>query len=228
MPAWSREATYQYLGHRDYVHGSSMLLSMLEALAEYAGREVFAPARIKMFKIINELTVQGLVECLPAAQAPAHPRLAQASARLDLDTEKGGFTSLVLPQPGRPVSERVAAYDAGDYVERVEAGPGPKCRARLTGINDFIDLLRGVVEANRQLILQQSDEPQKIQKMRWAYLADFGILPDADFSRALDIEFLPKIVVARDRNRFIVKTFRVPGWGDGFRADMCFSQQLSP
>lgn len=227
MSAWTREASYQFLGHRDYVHGSSMLLSMLEAIAAYAGREAFAPARIKMFKILNELTSHGLLECLPTSQAPGHPRLAHAAARLDLDTEKGRLTALVFPQPNQVVRDRLTTYDAANYVERVEAGPGVNGSARLTGIKDMIDLLRGVVEANRQLILQQSDEPKKIQKMRWAYLADFGILPDADFSRALDIEFTPKIVVARERQRFIVKTFHVPGWGGGFRADMCFSQQLS-
>lgn len=222
----ARQATYEFLGERDYVHGSSMLLSMLQEIAGLAGRGVFDPATIKVFKVNKEFATHGVVEALPAEAARSRPDLARAAARLDLATGQGRFTGLVFDRPARPVTRRRADYDAGDYVSWVEPEKDGCGRAGLTAINDPIDLLRGVVEANRQLSWRQAEAPERIRKMRWSYVSAFGIVSGEKLASAPEVEFTPRAVVARHNNLFVVKRFRIPGLGGDWQAEICFSHQL--
>ncbi|MFC1799093.1 hypothetical protein ACFLZL_04735 [Thermodesulfobacteriota bacterium] len=218
---------FKLLGHRNYVHGSSMLICLLDAIQSLKPGALEKQAHIKQFKIIKEFHTNAKAIVMPISEAPSSVYLKDAVARLDLKTEFGEFTSLLLPLADEIVSNRISTYDSKDYVNSAESFDNGKAVAWLKNIYNYIDFLRGIIEANVQLTTCEMSQSGKISKIRWAYIMDFPFFNSTDVVKHKKIYLTKKTEVRKGNRIFQVKSISFDGLNDTFTPELAFFIELA-
>ncbi len=226
MELFAKPVSYHYLGQRDYVHGSSMLRSMLLAMGEATKREI-SPSRIKQFRVIKEFSSNARVECGRTEEIRGHKNAKDAVARLDLEIDDNRYTALLVPRPDSHVEDRNSEYDAADYVVGIELKENGESYASLQHINDVIDLLRGVVEGFRQILIEEaSAKNETIKKMRWGYVTNFWIEKYKDLEPRTEVKYSPRALFPENTQRFVVRDFSLLGETKKQDSNICFYQEI--
>jgi hypothetical protein len=218
----SLDLDFTFLGHRDYVHGSSMMEGMIKSISNYLPSGISMPANIKMFKVIREFDTQARAESMKTEDAQYHRFLKDAVARLDFVTAGRAMTSLLFARHGKTVVERQDSYDAGDYIDGVGVLDDDSSYGELINIKNVIDLARGVVEANRQITLKKPSLQCRIKKMRWAYLTNFKFFENYEEPRRTTVRFIPKTVYSIEDRIFAVKRIILEDYDSSEESDICF------
>jgi hypothetical protein len=199
-----------------------MLDGMLLAITQMIPAIKKSQLQIKQFRIIKEIDSHATVEAMPSDVALNCPSIKNAAARLDLSTPHGMYTGLLFAKPGATVSNRIDEYDARDYVTRIRVNSEGSSVAKLKSIKNTLDLLRAIVEANRQITWKEIGTDIKVKKMRWAFLTHF---PWIDDSIAAGFE---TVIFSKPRNMntpnrlFPVKSFNIPGLKFDNQPEICF------
>ncbi len=218
---------FQYLGHRDYVHGSSMLEGMLKSVSLFLGYRISSGSKIKSFRIIKEFNFHARAVSMRTEDCHNYPLLDKATARLDIEIDRERYTSLLIPEPAQKVTDRLSSYDAGVYVESIKIfNDGMSC-AKLLNMNNLIDLMRGIVEANRQITIKEYISKDFV-KMRWGYVTDFQIPSEEEIRRVKSVKFSPRFVMSKNDHIFALKKVHIDDLGDVFNFDICFFIQSLP
>jgi len=216
------DLNFTFLGHRNYVHGSSMMEGMIRSISGSLPSGISLPAKIKMFKVIREFSTQARAESMRTEDAQYHKSIKNAVARLDFVTAGCAFTSFLFAIPGKSVVERQVSYDAGDYVGRVGILEGDSSYGELVNIRNVTDLARGIVEANRQITLKRPSLQCKIKKMRWAYLTNFKFFENCEKPYSTRVHFVPKMVYNIEDRIFEVKKVVLEDCDSKEESDICF------
>ncbi|WP_022668276.1 hypothetical protein [Desulfospira joergensenii] len=217
---------YPYLGHRDYTHGSSMIEGMLKSIHMAHPYKDSSTAQIRQFRIIRQFANHATAESMKTENASRHPRLGEAQARLDMQINGEKYTSLLFSSMD-PINWRLPEYNAADYVREVSCVNEKNSFGRLQNINDFVDLIRGVNEINRQLTVSCFPEESWSKRVRWAYIKKFPFLSDDEVLKAEKVSFgAPKIVDLKN-HRFEIKEAELEGKELKHFFQICFFIELS-
>lgn len=216
---------YPLLGHRQYVHGSSMLEGMMNSIIEFTSESAVFEGRIKQFKIIHNVETSAVAVAMRRKDALRHPTLGDALARLDLDIGSDEYTSLLFPH-GKIIHRKLAGYDAADYVTCVHengdgATVGEVCRLR-----DYVDLVRAINECNRQATVAGFPHADWSKRVRWAYLSNMPMVKNELVHHINMIIFRLAETVDLGKHRFEIKDgfFNEVGASPDFK--ICFFIEL--
>jgi hypothetical protein len=216
------ELEFHFLGHRDYVHGSSMLDGMILAVTKMIPAAHKKQVQIKQFRIIREIDSNATVEAMPSDAALNYPSIKNAAARLDLHTPQGMYTGLLFAKPGAIVSNRIDEYDARDYVSQVRINSEGSSVAKLKSIKNTLDLVRAIVEANRQITWKEIGTDIEVNKMRWAFLTNFPWIDDNLAGKFETVIFSKPRNMNTPNRLFPIKSFDIPGLKFDIRPEICF------
>lgn len=220
------EMEYPFLGHRQYTHGSSMLEGMLRVLRQFRPALLEENARIKQFKVMRPFADHSRAEGMLTRDVAQHPRLGKAVARLDVEAGSERLTSLLFPTES-PITWRLGEYNAANYVEKVYPDPSEGDPwGRLIRVKDYIDLIRGINEVNRQLTVQGFPDPNWSKTVRWAYICNIPILSDHACTEMERVSFQKKNLVDLGNHRFEIKSGRLEGRESIFLFEICFFIEL--
>ena len=216
---------YPYLGHRDYTHGSSMIEGMLKSIHMAHPYNNSSIAEIRQFRIIQQFASHSTAESMKTENANKHPRLGEALARLDMLINDEKYTSLLFSS-NIPINWRLSEYNAADYILDVNCINGEESFGRLQNVSDFVDLIRGVNEINRQLTVNSFLKESWSQRVRWAYIKKFPFLSDEEAVKVVKVSFgRPKIVDLK-KHRFEIKEGALEGKGMKHVFQICFFIEL--
>jgi hypothetical protein len=220
--------TFNLLGHRDYVHGPCMLEGMLASLSGFLGSNFVQPTIIKLFKIIKEFSTNAWAEPMKASDLADHPRLDKAAARLDIETGGSSYSVLLFDNPENPVKDRLISWNAAEYVERISVLGDGTAEASLRSTQNIIDLITGIVEAHRQIVITEPEYSKNIIKMRWGYITNFQIMGQNQVSQIKDICFKKsRSFIVKGNKRFVVRPFFLnKDHHENIVSEICFYQQL--
>jgi hypothetical protein len=219
--------SFHLLGHRGYVHGPCMLEGMLRSLDRFLPAGLTLPARINSFKVIREFYTQAYVECLETSETQQYKGLKNAVASLDIIISDKSFKVLLFDLPGRPVTHRLSSWTPADFVREIYLEKGGAARAVVKNLRNSVDLITAIVEAYRQILLNEPDTDTSFLKMRWGYITNFPLFTAKAASQVIDVYFGPKkIILTNPKTQFILKQFRVDQSPDGLTSEMCFYRQL--
>jgi hypothetical protein len=205
-----------------------MLEGMLNSVAAFLQGAIPVPARIRMFKVIKEFSSNARADAMRTEDSSLYTFLGEAAARLDVEVSGGRYTSILVPQPGEKVTDRLSSYESGDYVEEVgipEKGfsYGILAKGRL---NNLIDVIRGVVEINKQIILKDPSTPEhEVSKMRWGYISNFRVLTESEISRVSSIRFVSNNIVSTRDHIFSIKRVHFDDLKDDYDFEICFAMK---
>jgi hypothetical protein len=219
------ELSYLFLGHRNYAHGSSMLEGMLHCAKLFYPTINDNSIKIRQFKVIKQFATLSRAETMRYEDVLRHPRLRQAAARLDLEVGKERLTSLLFPTHS-PIPGRLSEYNAGDYVGELEKEQNGKSFGSLVKIKDYVDLIRGINECNRQSTVLSFPNPEWSKRVRWAFICNIPILSAQDCARVTRVSFEPKDVVDIGHHRFEIKIGRFEELGSESDFEICFFIEL--
>ena len=219
------ELEYPFLGHRPYAHGSSMLEGMLRALTRFRPRVLEEAPQIRQFKVIRPFASYSMAEAMRTEDVGRHPRLARAAARLDVNAGPEQLTSLLFPTHS-PIATRLMEYNAADYVEGVFTGENGTSWGHLIRVRDYIDLIRGINEVNRQLTVNGFPDPDWSKVVRWAYLRHLPIFDDRDCATMEKVSYRVTDVVDVGNHRFEIKEGILEGGFGRFSFEICFFIEL--
>jgi hypothetical protein len=206
---------FAYLGNRDYVHGTSVLIGMLDAL-EVSAR---SPIRVKRLKFHRVSRRNGVFTLSQAGSVPE----SSTEANCTLLADAGGKRwHCAFIEKGLPVARRedvqycIANFSGGKFSGSCDVSP------RERG-----DLIRAIIEANKRChesgIGPQRSEPE----IRFGYLEDWVVPPLATgFSGRLEIANLitQKTV---DGYRTINRIAYGPGSSLDTTLQLCFDVRLT-
>jgi len=221
----SVELEYPYLGHRDYTHGSSMLEGMLKAIEVMEPNLVSKGAIIKNYKVINQFSNLSRAEAMRTSDVAKHPSLGEAKARLDLVVDGNQFTSLLF-SIDKPITWRLDEYSAGDYVEHVEWLDDNLSFGRMIRITDFIDLIRGVNECNRQLTVNSFPDANWSSRVRWAYIKKLALFSSKQCSEFTRVNFERSATVDMRNHRFEIRKGQLVSPNLTSEFEICFFIEL--
>ena len=202
-----------------------MLDCLLYAIELQYPRLFLSSVSIKQFKIIKEFSTHAKAEVMLSEEVRYHPRLREVVARLDLSSNMGSFSAILFPEPRDIVQKRIANYNSENYVNKVFSLNDAEGEAELKNIFNFIDLMRGIVEANRQLSIIESRSLGKVEKMRWVYIVNFPLISDEEASRIQKVSFRRKTLVKNDNIYFPVKDVLITGFDEKMLPNIAFFVQ---
>jgi hypothetical protein len=226
FPTAAVDLEYPLLGPRAYAHGSSMLQGMLEAVRLREPNYEAPHGKIREFKVIRQFDTLSRAEVMASSDVTKHPRLRQAAARLDVDVEGRRLTSLLFPRPAAALG-RLTDYDPAGYLGELTIGPpGSPCAGEFSGVSDFVDLIRGLNECNRQATVASFPNASWSKRVRWAYIQDLAILPAAVCAQLERVEFSAPQALDLGKHRFEIKQGRLIGAGTAYDFTICFFIEL--
>lgn len=219
-------AEFTFLGHRDYVHGSSMLDVLLEMFKARHPQAVSDTAVIKSFRIIQEFATGATAHVMPTAEVRGHALLKDAVARLDLVNGGEKWTGFLVADPDVVGLGRNDDYDSRDYVARVEPLDGGGDRVYCANVENRIDLIRAIIEGMLQIEWRDHGEDAPITRMRWGYLSGFRLLPDAVAAEVKAFTLSPARIIDTPGQEFSIRKIALQGADGGEDAEMCFFSAL--
>ena len=220
------DLAYPLLGPRPYSHGSSMIEGMLAALALVVPDLDRSGAVIRQFKVIRQFSTLSRAEAMTTAHALKHPRLKQAVARLDIEAHGERLTSLLFERPD-PALGRLPDYDPDGYLAEVyPARDGRLAGGRFDGLTDFVDLIRGLNECNRQLTVASFPHKDWSRRVRWAYIQNMPILSSDECASLETVSYTEPEAIDIGRQRFEIKHGTLAGGGREWGFDICFFIEL--
>lgn len=230
----SSRVSFRFLGHRNYVHGTSMLDALLDAMAPLVAGSWSADARILQFRVIREVACGGNAFAMNTAAAHTHPQMGKAVARLDLLNGGQKLTAFLVGDLGAPVAARIQEYNAGSYVSRLLSAEDGGRIIKTQGIATRIDLIRAIIEGMRQAEAEERGKTIDIQ--RWGYLTDFPLMTDAEAAKISTVALGPAKLLSGGgrtrlsppgRTRFSLRSIRIAEFGEERHPEMCFFLHLA-
>jgi hypothetical protein len=104
--------------------------------------------------------------------------------------------------------------------------PGSPCAGEFAGVTDFIDLIRGLNECNRQATVASFPNANWSKRVRWAYIQDLAILPATVCAQIESVEFSAPQAIDLGKHRFEIKQGRLSGAGATYDFTICFFVEL--
>lgn len=206
--------TFAYLGNRDYVHGTSVLVGMLEALESRAAGLI----RIKRFKFRRPSRYNGFI----ALAQDGDGSIPADAANCTLLAEAGGVRwHGAFVEQGITVTRRetvnycIANFAGAKFAGACDIAP-----------RDRGDLIRAFVEANKRCH-ESSIEPQLGEpQIRFGYLEDWAVPPSGvSFSGRLEVA---NLIVQKTADGY--RTINRIAYGAGKALDatllLCFDVKL--
>lgn len=218
---------YPLLGPRTYTHGSSMLEGMLAAVRTIVPDLDSSDAVIRQFKVIRQFDTLARAEAMASADATHHLRIRDAVARLDVRVGNERLTSLLFPKP-EPAKGRLADYDPDGYLAAIgPASATAPAWGQFADVTDFIELVRGLNECNRQLTVASFPTAGWSKRVRWAYIQGLPVL-GAEACRTIRLVTYtyPETVDLGHRQRFEIKTGKLIGDEARHTFKICFFIEL--
>jgi hypothetical protein len=215
--------SYLFLGHRDYTHGSSMLEGMLLCAGLLRPTLTKEKVIVRQFKVIKQFDTKSRAEAMSSANTKKHPRLKATVARLDLDIEGERITVLLFPTE-ETIEGRLVEYSAGDYVAELEFNSEGASYGNLHRVKDYIDLIRGLNEINRQITVMSFSNPEWSKRVRWAYIRDIPYLLNDKCSQVKRVSYEITDNVDLGEHRFEIKKGRFEDLDIEFQ--ICFFIEL--
>lgn len=222
FPTTALALSYPYLGHRDYIQGVAVLHGMIQCAEAFSPGLAERPGFIRQAKIFREITTESWAETMRREDALKHPLRSAALARLDLDCGDEPLTALLFPLADRPVTKRLAKYPFGDYREHVFLEDGGRTRGTMRPMRDVIELLCGVEECFRDLVILESGLPRHKLVVRWAYVEHFPFRQSDWISRIDTVVFGPSQKLPDKRGCFDIREGTFPGTKPEEAFSMCF------
>lgn len=222
-------AKFTFLGHRDYVHGSSMLDVLLEMFKARYPEAVSDTAVIKSFRIIQEFSTGATAHVMPTAEVRGNPLVKDAVARLDLINDVHGvkeqWSGLLLADPDMAALGRRDDYDSRDYVARIQPLDGFD-RVECANVQNRIDLIRAIIEGMLQIERRDHGVDVAITRMRWGYLSGFRLLSDAAAAQVKAFTLSTARIIDAPGQEFSIRDIALAGADIGADAQMCFFSAL--
>ena len=207
---------FAYLGNRDYVHGTSVLIGMLEALeTEGAGA-----IRLRRLKFHRASRSNGVIRLARDAGAPFSAETANCTLSADVDGARwhGAFIEQGVAVSGRTtVDYRLANMQGANFSATCDIEPANRD-----------DLIRAIIEANKRSH-EISIEPQAgAPLVRFGYLEDWTVpRRDVGFSGRLEVRNLIAQKTATGYRTINRITYAPAGGGDT-TLTLCFDVELPP
>ena len=184
------EVSYYFIGHRNYVHGTSIFESFLDSLVHSSWYREEADGRIAVtqLKFTTELKNNGVIRLAFGDKRPfGEPTTAEMRCQV------GGrrLTLSLFSKKDSPVTARAPDRDRGYFVDDLSTEEfGGECV--LSGITGHEGLVRGLIEANKQVhseCLRRGT--RRAFEIRWIYMRNHLLEPEKG---------LPTTVPVRIRN----------------------------
>lgn len=198
-----------------------MLDSILQGCLAAAPHPLNEQTAIKSFRIIKESSSHGTVIAMPTHELAHDVRLKDAVARLDLTTPYGPISGILIETPNAEVTQRISNYDAQDYILSLEPQAGDSMKAMLTGVENRIDLIRGIIEAMRQTEWL-NENANSFNQMRWGYVSSFPLIDDTQCNKVKYITVSPARTIPNQNTIFSIRRIEMESFPQFKEIDMCF------
>lgn len=214
--------TFPYLGHRTYVQGVVGMHGMLETAALFAPDLLSEEGVVRQAKVLREINTYCVAQAMDRANASLHPLRTQATARLDLAISGKELTVLLFPVRDLPVTERLTEYGFGEYVNELHLGDNGNSMGTMHRMRDTVELLCGVEECFRDIILKEKDLPSGSLVIRWAYAEDFPFCHPERITKIGGVRFEPGKIIPSGQGYFDIRIGRMEGGDVDEPFTMCF------
>lgn len=220
------EVGFTFLGHRDYVHGTSMLDVLLETMKTHYPQAFAEASLIKNFRIIEEFSTAARAYVMPTLDVRGHALLKDAVARLDLINADGAWTGFLVSDFAHPVEARFGEYDAADYIGDIAPQSDGGNLVQNTTVENRIDLIRAIIEGMRQIEWREHGADADIPRMRWGYISGFRLLSDGEAAAVPSFHLSAARVIDTPGREFSIRKITLTGVDGGADAEMCFFNQI--
>lgn len=174
---------FPFMDERRYVHGTTLLSTMLELLE----KEARAPVHLRRIKFQREVHANGRLVFSRDEKMAQHFK----EAPCFMICEAGGDAWIgLLYEEQRPVAKKVLSSYRIEMLKS-DGKYGGACRVQAA---DRADLVRTIVEANKRFHLASLPQSVSSPKVRMGYIEDWNI-PEA--SAALDSELRVQNLVCK-------------------------------
>ncbi len=146
-------------------------------------------ALIRQVKINKEIVTASWAEAMRRKDVGRHPLRRAPLARLDIVRGEDEVSVLLIPDDGAPVTDRRVTYAFGNHVRGLRFGDDGTTSGRMSGMDDTVDLMCGIEECFRDIIIEERAFQPGEYAIRWGYAENFPVLDNEEVSGITVVEF---------------------------------------